>query len=86
MLIFQFRGNFAIREIYLSSSFLSSYLQRKQLILAISSLECSCTLHFNFLVNHHQRGKWVQGFLGCVCSWVRVSVILFLGLFVFRLL
>jgi len=30
-------GNFAIREISLSSSFLSSDLQRKQLILVISS-------------------------------------------------
>jgi len=26
----------------------------KQLILVISSLGCSCTLHCNFPINHHQ--------------------------------
>jgi len=49
-------GNFAIKEISSSSSFLSSDLQRKQLILVISSLDCSCSLGWNYRLGWNCRG------------------------------
>jgi len=51
---------------FLSSTFLSSDLKRKQLILAI------CSVDFNFPVNHHQQGKW----FGCCFRVCGVIVML----------